>query len=307
MNKFGRVYSLKVEVDIGIPSVLSPALVYTQANKNVTITLPYTVEFEISRQNQSAAQTATFRVFNLGEETRNLLQKDYWRPQGRSIQFRAGYESPSGAFMPLVFNGQVNSAYSYRRGVDFITEIEAFDGGLAMTFGTVAFTQAAGATAADIVKKLSALMPFQTGTPIVGSFPATNKRGEVFFGNIWQLILQKTNGQACIDNGQVKALNPYEVIRGGVPLISSESGLLGSPKRSEQTLDFEMIFEPGLVLNQKVRLESSTVKRYNREWKVIGFDHRGTISPSVAGDCLTSVRLLFTQTDLLTVEGVAVQ
>jgi len=305
MQKLGRVYSLKVEVDTGIAGV-SPLRPEFQANKNVTITLPYTVEFEISRQNQSFAQTATFRIFNLSEVTRNALQKDRWRYQNRAIQFRAGYESPSGNFMPLAFNGQVLQAYSWRRGVDFITEIEAFDGGLAQTLGTVAFTQKAGASAAETVTKLATLLPFQSGVPIVGSFPVTNLRGEVFFGNTWQFILQKTKGQACIDNGQVKALNLNEVIEGGLPLISSDTGLLGSPKRGEQTLDCEMLFEPRLTLNQKVRLESTTVRQYNREWKVIGFDHRGMISPSVAGDCITNVRLFFTQTDLLAVEGVPI-
>lgn len=306
MEKFGRVYSLQVEVDTGIDGV-SPLLPQFHANKNVTIRLPYTIEFEISRQNQSAAQTATFRIFNLAEATRNALQKDLWRYQNRAIQFRAGYESPNGTFMPLVFNGQVLQCYSYRPGVDFITEIQAFDGGLSQTFGTAAFTQSSGMTASQTVAKLAALLPFQSGRPIIGSFPATNKRGEVLFGNIWQLILQKTDGQACIDNGQVKALNLNEVIEGGIPLITSDTGLLGSPKRSEQTLDFDMLFEPRLVLNQRLKLESQTVKQYNRDWKVIGFDHRGVISAAVAGDCTTSVRLFFTQTDLIAVEGVPVQ
>ena len=305
MQKLGRTYSLKIELDSGLVG-FSPLLPANQVSGSVDITLPYTVEFEIVRQNQSSAQTATFRIFNLSEHTRGQLQKDYWRYQNRAVQFRAGYASNAGTFMPLVFNGQMLWGYSYRQGVNFITEIQAFDGGLAQTLGTVAFTQASGFTATQTVKKLAGFLPAQSGTPIIGNFPETNKRGEVFFGNTWSHILQKTNGQACIDNGQVKALNPWEVVTGGIPLITSDSGLLGSPKRSEQTLDFEMIFEPGLVLNQKLQLQSQTVKQYNREWKVIGFEHRGTISPAVAGEAITSVRLFFTQTDLLAVEGVLV-
>lgn len=305
MQKLGRVYSLKIELDSGLPG-FSPLIRANQVDGNVEINLPYTIEFEISRQNQSSAQTATFRIYNLSEHTRGLLQKDVWRYQNRAVQFRAGYASNAGTFMPLVFNGQMLSGYSYRQGVNFITEIQAFDGGLAQTLGTAAFTQAAGFSATETIKKLAGFLPAQSGVPIVGDFPITNKRGEVFFGNAWQYILSKTGGQAVIDNGQVKALNPWEVVTGGIPLITSESGLLGSPKRSEQTLDFEMIFEPALVLNQKVEIRSQTVKQYNRDWKVIGFDHRGMISPSVAGDAITSVRLFFTQTDLVEVEGALV-
>lgn len=306
MAKFGRVYSLKVEVDTGLAGA-SPLQIAFQANKNITITLPYSVEFQISRKNQSAAQTATFRLYNLGEPTRRALQKDIWRYQNRAIQFRAGYESDQGAFLPMCFNGQVLRAVSFREGVDFITEIEAFDGGLAQTLGTVAYTQAAGSTFEQTLKQLAGRLPYQSGTPIVGSFSGVNKRGEVMFGNTWDLIQQKSRGQAVIDNGQVKILNPWEVIQGAIPVISTDTGLLGSPRRGDQTLDFETIFEPRLTLNQELLVQSTTVKQYNRLWKVIGFDHQGMISSTVAGNAITNVRLFFTQTDLLRVEGVPVQ
>lgn len=309
MDKFLRVYSLKVEVDTGLQGA-SPLPIALQANKQVTIRLPITVEFEISRQNQSSAQTATFRLYNLSEPTRKALQKDIWRYQNRAIQFRAGYRSPAGDFMPLCFNGQVSSANSYRENgsVDFVTEIEAFDGGLAMTLGTVAFSQAAGITSGQTLKKLAASMPYLTGTAIIGSFPAVSKRGEVFLGNTWDLIQQKSDGTAVIDNGQLKALHPWEVMQGEIRVISAETGLLGSPRRGDQTLDLETIFEPALTLNQQIEVRSTTTPQYNRLWKVVGFDHHGRISESgSSGDALTSVRLFFTQTDLLRVEGVPVQ
>lgn len=306
MEKFNRVYSLKIEVDDGVNT--SPLREEFRANKNIEITLPYTVEFEISRQNLSSAQTGSFRVFGLGEHIRNAIQKDIFQfTQLRAIQFRAGYDSPSGKFMPIVFNGTVKTAYSWREGTTWITEIEAYDGGWQMANGfNVSLNQAPGATAAQTIAQLSRLLPYQAGNPIVGSFPTTNKRGEVLFGNIWDLILQKSNGLAVIDNGQVKALNFQEVIQGEIPIITSETGLLGSPKRTTSTLEFEMIFEPRLTLGQVVELQSKTNPRFNRKWKIIGFEHRGTISPSVAGDCITSVRLWFTTQDLQLISGVPV-
>jgi hypothetical protein len=307
MEKFNRVYTLSVEVDNGVNT--SPLLPEFQANKNVTITLPYTVEFEISRRALSSAQTGTFRVFNLGLEVRNAIQKDIFQyTQLRAIQFRAGYDSPNGKFVPIVFNGTVLTAYSYREGVNWVTEIEAFDGGWQMAnANNVSLTLAPGASAASVITQLSRQLPNISGTPIVGNFPVSNLRGEALFGNAWQLILQKSNGLATIDNGQVKALNYYEVIQGEIPLISSETGLLGSPKRTTSTLEFDMIFEPRLTVGQIVLLKSSANKQFNRPWKVLGFDHRGTISASVGGDCLTSVRLWFTTQGLEVIPGTPVQ
>ena len=308
MDKFQRVYSLKVEVDDGAnQSPLTTAyLSKFGANKNVEITLPYTLEFSISRAAFSSAQTGTFRVYNLSEPVRNAIQKDIFQfEQLRAIQLRAGYESqPAGSFMPLVFNGTVITAYSWREGRDWVTEIEAFDGGWQMAnANTVSITLTPGQSAASVVRQLCSQMPALTGTPFIGNFPTTNKRGEVLSGNAWDLILQKTNGHATIDNGQVKALNYWEVLQGEVQVISSDAGLLGSPKRTTSTLEFEMIFEPRLTVGQVVELQSVTNKQYNRSWKVLGFDHRGVISPSTSGECLTSVRLWFTPEKFQIVAG----
>lgn len=304
MEKFNRIYSLKVEVDNGVNT--TPLRAEFLANKNVEITLPYTVEFTISRRNLTSAQTGTFRIYNLGPELRNAIQKDIFQfTQLRSIQFYAGYDSPNGQFMPKVFDGTVLTAYSYRVNRDWITEIEAFDGGWQMANANgVAITLAPNTRASDVIAQLSALLPRLNGSAIIGNFPGTNKRGEVLFGNVWDLLIQKSNGLVTIDNGQVKAMQLSEVIAGPLPVISSESGLLGSPKRTPSTLEFDMIFEPRLTVAQIVKLESFSNPLYNRNWKVIGFEHRGTISPSVAGQCLTSVRLWFTLEDLKLIQGV---
>jgi hypothetical protein len=303
MEKFNRIYSLRVEVDNGVNT--SPLRSQFLANKNIEITLPYSVEFSISRRTLTSAQTGTFRIYNLGPEQRNAIQKDFFQfTQLRSIQFFAGYDSPNGKFMPKVFDGTVVTAYSYRVGRDWITEIDAFDGGWQMaTANGVSITLAPGTTASQVVSQLAALLPKMSGSAIVGNFPYANKRGEVLFGNVWDLLIQKSNGLVTIDNGQVKALQLNEVILGSLPLISPESGLLGSPKRTPSTLEFDMIFEPRLTVSQVVRLENFSNPKYNRNWKVIGFEHRGTISPSVAGQCLTSVRLWFTLEDLQIITG----
>lgn len=298
MQKFNRIYTLSVEVDPGY----SPSLVNatTKANANVEITLPYTVEFEITRRLLTSAQSGTFRVYNLSERIRNAIQKDVFQfTQFRAIQFRAGYDGPDGKFEALAFNGNVLQAYSYRQDKDWITEIEAFDGGWQMANAdNISVTLAPGTTASQVAQQIADQLPKLTGSPIIGSFPSVNYRGEVLFGNAWDLLIQKTNGLVTIDNGQVKALNYSEVIKGEIPVISAETGLLGSPKRTRSTLEFDMIFEPRLTVGQVVIVESVTNKQFNRPWKVQGFSHRGTISPAVGGEAITSVSLWFTPEEL---------
>lgn len=304
MVKFNRVYSLRVEVEDGTSADLPIA---QRANKNVEVALPYTVEFHITRQALGSSQTGTFRVFNLPEAIRNSVQKDLSQMrQLRAIQFRCGYAPNSDIDPPLVFNGTVLTAFSFREKTDWVTEIEAFDGGWQMANANkVSLSLSPGASASSVISQLATQLLFTQSSPIIGSFPTKNKRGEVLFGNAWTLLQQKANGLAFIDNGQVKALNYYEVFIGQIPVLSADSGLLGSPKRTQTSLEFDMLFEPRLSVGQIVEVKSSSNTQFNRPWKVLGFEHRGTVSPVVSGDCLTSVRLWLTDKQLTIVPGLA--
>lgn len=305
MKKFNRVYQLKGEVSQGV-TFTSPLSNPNQINANVTVELPYTVEFEISRANLSSSQTGDFRLFNLAPEIRDAIKKDIYNiDQIRAVQFWAGYSNDDSHTQPLIFNGTINQAFSQRVGQDWITTIQAFDGGFQMANGYgVAQTVTAGLESQDAIRQLAGTLPGMSAAPIVGNFPTANKRGEVFFGNVWDLILKKSNGLATIDNGQVKALNYNECFAGGLPEINDASGVIGTPRVSGVTIEFEMIFEPGLTVGQIIRLNLSATPTLNRQWKVLGFEHHGKITDSgSAGEAVTTVRLWYSPQSLTIVPG----
>lgn len=278
--KFGPLYTLKIEVN--------PDQKTGQAQDHLIIELPFAVEFQIERKNLAAAQTATFLIRNLGEKTRNLIYKDrYAFNDYRGIQFSAGYEDIG---KPQIFNGQVAQAYSERSGVDMITTIECFEG-YAMANGVSFFTMGSGVKFSEILRKLNNDLPMVSNNPIIGDFPNVTSRGSTYIGNTWNYLLQTSNGLATIDNGQLKALQPNEAFEGGLPVITSESGLLGSPKRAETQIDMSMLFEPRLTVCQITELSSSTNAIFNGLYKVCGFTHAGIISPTGTGERTTKVSL----------------
>lgn len=258
-------------------------------NNNIVIPPEFSIEFEVVRKSAASSQTATFKIYNLGEKTRRLIFADRFDAQNRprAIQFRAGYEN----FTPLIFNGQIKEASSKRKGVDMITTIQCYDGGLAMAAGFSAVTVVGGTPLSEVLANLAAQMPNTSGKPIVGNFTGSSVRGKVLFGNTWNIIRQESEGLAIIDNGQVKILQPNEAIASDIPVITSASGLLGTPARSGALIEFDMLFEPRLTLGQIVQLESTTNNLYNGTYKVLGFTHSGMISPSVCGPAKTSVQL----------------
>lgn len=298
----------------GITGTLSLETQADAAGKSQNLTIPQecTIEFSISRQSLTSSQQATFVIKGLAPATRDLIFKDQFNTADvRAIQFRAGY----GTFAPLIFNGQIFWAYSEKSegAPEVSTIINAWDGGGPQTNG---FTSGwgvpnqavpAGTKASDIINYLGSSLPGIQGSPIVGTFPQTNLRGEVLFGNTWSLIQQKSGGLGTIDNSQVKVLGLNEAIKGPIPLIDSDSGLLGAPRRSGYLVEWDTLFEPRLTLFQIVELRSRVNPRFSGAFKVMGFRHHGILSPAVVGDNRTTFSILYGTTNLSLVSGALVQ
>ena len=110
--KFNKRYRLTVQVD--------------DAGNSVEIDYPLTCEFNIIRTIFSGANTGKFTIYNLGEDTRNKIFHDLYDPKTiRKITFQAGYADQNP--LPIAFQGRVQVAYSTRKGVNWVTEIKAFD------------------------------------------------------------------------------------------------------------------------------------------------------------------------------------
>ena len=292
--KFGRTCQLSLEV--AAPPPLK--------SQNLTLASPpLTIDFDVNRQSLSSASNATFVIKNLNsQETRDLIYKDRYNiTQYRAVQFRAGYDgyastgvpaalsqnanSGSGRTQPLLFNGNIFSAYSEKiSGTDdSITTIECQDGGFARVNGLTT-TTVSGKSTQQILSDLAASLPMISGRALISLFSGGPKRGFPMIGSTWDLLQQLSGGKAIIDNNQVKILADNDVVDGDLLVINRASGLLGSPRRSDSQIEFDMLFEPRLTIGQYVKLDSVFNSILNGIYKVMGLHHRGTISPRVAGE-----------------------
>lgn len=268
--KFFPEYELRVE---------------TATKNNVSVALPYSAEFTVSRNSLAAANTASFKLYNLKQDTRNLIFHDAFDVlTRRAVQFFAGYKG----FVPLIFNGTLLSAQSYRVGSDMVTEINAQDGAFQMVNGFVSTTQVVGQSDKELLRLLSENLPQIKGRPVIGDFPKVSSRGTVLFGNTWNLIQEMSGGQAFIDNGEVRIIKQDEYLKesgSNIPVINSSTGLLESPRRSTGNLYVEvnLLFEPRMTVGQLVQLDSGTNTILNGTYKVVGFTHTGIISLTVGG------------------------
>ena len=268
---------------------------FTQSEYAV-VASPYTLEFDINRNVLSQVNTATFKVYNLGPETRDKFYKDRADlTLYRQLILRAGYDGN----MPIVFQGNILSADSYKNGTDIITEIICNDGGIATIAGFVNQAFGISKSQSDVINGLATQVPLSTWSGIVpASFAKVYKRGLSISGSPWQELRKLTNGRCFIDCETIYALNDYDAIEGELALVNSETGLISAPRKYREYIEAEMIFEPRIRVGQVIRLES-TINRYiNGTYKVTGFKHSGTISEAVSGDCKTTMHV-FTGTSPL--------
>jgi hypothetical protein len=283
--KFIRDYQLTVQVP-------APSEDY------VVIKPPFTLMFDITKDCLSSSSSASFQIYNLSPLRRSQIRKninDFLSV--RTVILQAGYVDNTA----IVFNGIMQQAFSVRDGIDVVTQIEGTDWSFAFIspdsdyYGDPVPT---GTTQKDIVTNMmSKALPRVTIGSIgnVGNGAAV-KRTTSFSGMAKELIQQHTGGTGTsgffIDDGVANILGQNECRPAkGVSIINSNSGLLGKPVQEANILDFEMLFEPRLLMGQIIHLDSVTEPQLSGDYKVVSIKHHGMISDAVCGDAITGVGL----------------
>ena len=273
IGKFGRNYRLDI---------------FTPSGKQITIELPFTVQFSVVRNTLASANTGSFTIYNLGEVTRNQIFKDrfsvteYWR-----IRFWAGY----GNRLHEVFTGNALEAFSYKEGSNWVTKLDCFDGMDAIQNGFTSTTIQKGTQNTDIFSRIIDDMP-NTVKGLFGSLgEGSAPRGKVLLGQSTDILNTETDGKFFIDRETVNVLTDEEVISGDV--VSLDPGqLLSTPRRREAFLDVTTLFEPQVQVGQVYEI-TSLESRYNGQYAIKGFSHNGIISSGVNGDARTDLSVWF--------------
>lgn len=272
MDKFNPSYSLSVETIQGTTLLIEP---------------PFTLQLDVTRNVLSSANVSVFKILNLSATNRNKIRKNRWDYGDiRKISVRAGY----GDNLPVIFSGDVSRCFSVRDGNNMVTQIECFDAGFAFANATVSQQFPAGTDQRTVIQTILQSLP-DVSVGSVGNYSGQISRGNSYSGAATDILREISGGGFFIDNGKAHVLKDDEVLPGAIQVINSASGLLGTPVVEETYINFEMLFEPRLVIGQAVKIESITAENFNGTYKVVSLRHSGIISEAVGGDLITSVGL----------------
>lgn len=309
-SKVLRNYILQVDAPpFGVSGLdqqntLQVPTVFIQSPKPYSMANPYTLEFDIVR-NVTNSTSATFRIYNLSQKTRNTILRDTtsmtgWQP----IYFYAGYGLPAqGQFpqsaLPLVFSGYVSECTSTREGVNVITTISCF-GFAAQEIASQAIGSIVSPNSNTSINTLIDTVIKRAGNVglikgLVGDFPGNAPNGQSYSGSIVEVINQIVNGiGVCfIDGNTINVLTRNMFVANpNFNVVSASTGLLSSPERRNYEITLHILFEPRVLLGQSLQV-NSTVNTYlnNRNFKVSRISHRGVISPVVSGEATTTITM----------------
>jgi len=318
--KFQRRYKLTVEITkrrelteaigpaLPDPTFIGPkpstAQTTTQA---IEIRSPLTLELDIARSTQSSLNSATFRVYNLSETNRSLIFQNRFSINDvsgnrKKVILQAGYETALNRDDDLstIFVGNLLEAYSYRQGSDVITYINAQDGALGAYNSNINQTIRGGTSFRDIAKIIiGGITGITEGK--VGDIQGVSKTSTALNGNNFYLLKKNYKEEVFIDLEKINVLNENEYIKttneyikttgGKVPLINTDTGLLGTPQRQGTDLVMDVIFEPRLQVGQLAEVQSKFNPKFDGQYKIMGLRHSGIISGAVGGKCTTSLNL----------------
>lgn len=264
--------------------------IFTQ-NETITITNPLTCHITVNRGVLSDSQRCTIQVTNLSPDTRRKIFKDAFADtlnpeRWNYVHVEAGYNEQ----YALIFKGRVLQAYSTRSGgsVDVVTEIQAMY--LDAIDSMCGYTFKAGTSKRDAFQIIAASIP-NVVIGNVGDLSGTFQTDTTFDGNALDCLNSLTGGAAHVDNGVLNCILNNEVIDVPVPKIGDDTGLLETPMRRDANLEVKMLFQPDLIVNQLLEIQSSLQPDFNGQFKVVGFTHDLNFGEANAGTRITTANL----------------
>lgn len=278
--KFGRTYKMTI---------------FGQYSPSAwTIIFPTTLVLDVQRNTFSSANVGTFTLKNLSKSMRRDIFFDRYAQPKLRMRLQAGYVGQNP--LPTIFQGYIRQAWTQRQGVEWLTNIEAFDGGLAFYSAMVEnFALPKNYTMKSAASALIAKMaPFGVQKGAISEIALPNSRNIVFTGTVWDSVkkLVPGDGQCFVDNGVANILNPQDYIATPtIPTISAETGLIGTPRKIGNITTCTTIFDPQYIVGQLAALNSRETWMNAPRLKVVGLHHYGKISGTEGGDLLTDLSL----------------
>jgi len=226
-----------------------------------------TIERTLARQ----PNTCDIKIRNVAPATRAALQRD-----GVVITLDAGHDGVA----RRLFSGDLNRCYSQKDGTDWVTEIEATDGGRAFAFARVNRSFKSGATIIQVIREAASSMGLELSKEVLASEELKQQFAAGFALNgrtrdeLTRLLAPFGYGWS-IQDGRLQILRDDEARDDVAKLVGQDQGMIGSPifgngakKGDPPRRSVKMLLYPELTPGGKVQVQSRQLEGLFRIQKV---------------------------------------
>lgn len=250
--RFGRYY----ELAIGL------------GDRAVQIKPPINIVFSCDKSISGGLNKLNIKIYNLKEDSRNKLVKDTDSATYIPIQLKIGYNNKA----DLIFKGNVQTGSTTKEGVNYISNLECYDGGF--TYSTASISTTAKSNQVITNSLLKSLKGLDIGL-INKKF--SYLRPKVLCGNPLDILknVLDSDEEIFIDNERIYILNKNQVVGTYTPLVNAKSGLLNIPQRQQRVTSFITVINPTLRLGGLFSLVSKNAKFVNGVYKMISCNYTG--------------------------------
>jgi len=254
---FGRKYSVEVQSE-------SDKITY----ENLRVT------FKIEKTLGKTPDKATIEIYNLNQDS-DLFY--YWdEDEGRAI-LRCGYDEVE---PDIIFSGKVVSYSRRYEDTDIITVLECGDGHDVLTKTNISKSYSAGVTTANIIEDVIKEVK-RAGVQIAGDIKkkiqeitAEGKKADSglsvsgLISSTLETLLKPYDKTFTIQDDVLKIIEIGQETATTTPtLLTPETGLIGSPVKTKDGLEFTALIQPGKFNpGQFVKIQS---RDFNNVFKII--------------------------------------
>lgn len=225
------------------------------------------VSFSVRKSTAKEPNVAEIRVYNLAETTRGRLKE-----KGLGLQLEAGYASELG----VLFKGDVRTVDHTKEKADWVTLIRCGDGERAYRYAKSFESFRPGSNLKDVASRLADSMGTGRGNML-------EKLSQALRGGIQQFangftangsaqkaldsILTTAGYEWSIQDGAIQVRLPGASAGGTVPLLNSDTGLVGSPEHGSpdkagkvSTVKARSLLRNVYICGQAVQLDARNIK-----------------------------------------------
>jgi len=219
------------------------------------------IGFDVSKSISSTANSATIRLWNLQESTRNALGKEL-----DDITLEAGYMPPEGGDnVGVIFQGQIRDVEHTRDGPDIVTILSTGEGDKAFRRATISKTYPAGTKVEKVVEDIYAEMEKEGVKRGEWKFPETVepfKRPYSMCGGCKREMDTLSRGKGfywSVQNGAMELI-PSDGFVGGLVLITPQTGMINVPTITDNGVKVSCLLNPEIRPGRRVRIESQVLE-----------------------------------------------